>query len=120
MKWLNHYFISIKQLLRQEKINYGNIKGPDTTSSCILATSPPVTHQLTKENFDYRIERYDEHPVQILINAALQLGIQQGIYMCSEEPSKYMDKTCEKSEIESMLDKLVNDSINKYYGSNRD
>lgn len=114
---LFHFY---KTTIARRKNKLWEYNGPDTTSSCILATSPPVTYQLTKENFDYRMERYDEHPIQILINAAIQLGIQQGIYMCSEEPSRYLDKTCEKSELDTMLDKLINDSINKDYGSNRD
>lgn len=61
--------------------------GYDTTSNCILATSPSVKIQLSKEEFEFRTEFKGHHPIELLLNAAIQLGIQQGINICKDDPS---------------------------------
>jgi len=89
-----------KTTIARRKNKLWEYKGPDTTSNCLLATSPPISKQLTKEFFEWNMDNYGVSPIEILITAALQLGIQQGINMCNENPSRYI----ENEKFDNILD----------------
>lgn len=100
---VNGLFHFYQTTIAPKKNKLYEYNGPELTSDCILATSPTIKNQFSKENFDYQTENYGKHPVEVLLNAAIQLGIQQGINMCSEKPSKYIE--CEK--FDNMMDEIM-------------
>jgi hypothetical protein len=86
---LMHFY---KTTITRRKNKLYEYKGPDLTSNSILVTSFPIKEQLSKRQFEYRIEHKGDHPMELLLTAAIQLGIQQGIYLCAEDPYTHIDK----------------------------
>lgn len=74
--------------IRNKKYGYD---GPVFTSNSMLCTSPNIDTQFSKEEVEFRIQHKDKTPLELVISAAIQLGIQQGIYMCSDNPHKYLE-----------------------------
>jgi hypothetical protein len=89
--------------INRKKNKLWEYNGPELTSNCILSTSPTIKEQFSKENFDWQINNHGKHPIEVLLNAAIQLGIQQGINMCSEKPSRYIE--CEK--FDNLMDEMM-------------
>lgn len=100
---LDGLFHFYETTIARKKNKLWEYNGPDTTSNCILVTSPSVKEQLTKKEFEYRVKSKGEDPIKLLLYAAIQLGIQQGINMCSEKPSRYIE--CEK--FDHMMDEIM-------------
>ena len=89
--------------IKRKKNKLYEYNGNDITSNCILATSPTIKQQLSKDEFEFRVNDKNQDPIKLLINAAIQLGVQQGINMCTESPSRYM----ENKEYDNMMDKII-------------
>lgn len=96
-----------KTTIARRKNKLWEYKGPDTTSNCLLATSPPISKQLTKEFFEWNMDNYGVSPIEILITAALQLGIQQGINMCNENPSRYIEDYGQEFDLDTTIAMLL-------------
>lgn len=104
---LFHFY---KTTIARKKDKLWEYNGPELTSDCILTTSPTIKEQFSKENFDWQTKNHGKHPIEVLLNAAIQLGIQQGINMCSEKPSRYIE--CEK------FDNLMDETMVKFLKEN--
>ena len=91
-KLVDELFQFYKTTIAPSKNKKWEYNGYDTTSTTILATSPSVKKQLSKEEFEFRVNYKDKHPIELLINAAVQLGIQLGINLCSQYPKEYLEK----------------------------
>lgn len=86
--------VMLKALLQAHK----NIKskkygynGPLLTSLCLLVGAPNLDQTFNKEKFEEGINEHDDTPMGRLLSAAIRIGIQQGIYMCSEEPTRHLE-----------------------------
>ena len=89
---LDGLFDFYKNTIAKKKDKKYKYKGPDVTCNEILCVSPSIKEQLSKKEFEYRVEYKGNHPIELLLTAAIQLGIQQGINMCSKNPKKYLEK----------------------------
>lgn len=85
-KMLDGLFHFYKTTIAARKNKKWEYKGYDTTSNELLKCSASVREQLSQEDFEFRIQYRDDDPMKILLTCALQLGIQQGINMCKEDP----------------------------------
>ena len=101
---LFHFY---KTTIARRKNKLWEYNGPELTSNCILVTSPPIKHQFSKEGFEWQTENHGEHPIKVLLTAAIQLGIQQGINLCSEEPSRYLENDYYKKSYETLLEEML-------------
>ena len=86
-KMLDGLFDFYQTTIKPRKNKKWEYNGYDTTSNAILVTSSSVKQQLSKEGFEFRIKYRDDDPIKILLNAAIQLGIQQGINLCKDDKS---------------------------------
>lgn len=77
--------------------------GPLLESNSLLVVSQNFDTLFTKENIEFLKEHRGKKEIEILLMAALQLGIQQGINMCSEEPKKYLDTNSLKLFLNSLI-----------------
>jgi len=78
--------------------------GPDLTSNKILLTSPSISERLSPEGLDWEINHNVEKPIDVILTIALQLGIQQGIDLVTDNPIEYLD-----------LDKVKMEEFNKAF-----
>lgn len=99
---LEYHRTTISKPKNKRKYEYN---GYDTTSSSIRATSPSVKQWFSKEEIEFR-EENGMKPIEILITCAVQLGIQQGINMCSEKPILYLESEEQKQLNENLFKKL--------------
>lgn len=86
---LNGFLHFYNKTIKAKKKSWEYI-GPDITSNAILASSPTIKQQLDKEYFEYLVKEKDKEPMELFLTAAIQLGIQQGINLCKEQPNKYL------------------------------
>ena len=109
----NYYKTTIKP--RKDKNRKYKYTGPNTTSNCILVTSPSVAEQLAEDNIKFQKEYRGEDYIKTLLNCAIQLGIQQGINMCSENPERYLENEEAVTVLRKhrLLDNVENPDINK-------
>jgi len=91
-KIVDELFHFYKTTIVPRKNKKWEYNGYDTISNTILVTSPSVKKQLSKEEFEFMVNYKDKHHIELLINVAVQLGIQQGINLCSEKPREYLEK----------------------------
>lgn len=89
-------------MLEKKAVKY---TGPLLTSSNILGVSFNIDEML--KTYKYQMKEQGRTPLDIILSCAFQLGIQQGVYLCSEKPS-YLeiadeDKTRFKHELSTLL-----------------
>lgn len=77
--------------------------GSDLTDTFFLCCSPTIKEKLTKENIEWEHDDQYRQPIEVFIAAILQLGIQQGVYLCNEEPDRYLYKDRELGLMEKFL-----------------
>lgn len=69
-------------MVKNKMVNY---TGPLLTSNKMLCVGPNIDQRLKKYKEEF--ENQGRTPLDIILSCAFQLGVQQGIYMCSETPS---------------------------------
>lgn len=94
---LFNFYKSSISARKNKKYDYD---GYDTYHSSILATSQSVKKRLSKESFEYSVNEHNEHPINILLTAAVQLGIQQGINMCQKNPTILINSSTQNKIID--------------------
>lgn len=62
-------------------------KGPDLTSLRATKVNSSIRRYLSKEEVHKRKKKYKMDHMEMLLTAALRLGMQQGIYLCKDDPS---------------------------------
>lgn len=90
-----------------ESIPYG---GPETTSSKL--TSLPVGEQLKGYNLQFQEEEQGRDPLTVLVNVALQLGMEQGFRYLMDQREPLQDYL---KDIQEALQEGLPDEIAKMY-----
>ncbi len=90
-KMVEGLFKFYKKAIVPEKVKrkYG-YSGLDVTSDSILVSAFSITDELSEGVFLHDI-REGRHPIQILLGCAIKLGIQQGLNMCSNNPTSHLE-----------------------------
>jgi len=79
-----------KQAVVKKNPNY-RYHGPLLTTSKILVSSLNVDEALSEENLHYCEKEQGRSRIETLLICAIQLGIEQGINLCSEKPYEYLN-----------------------------
>jgi hypothetical protein len=79
-----------KEVVVKKNMQY-TYTGPDLTSNKILVTSPSISERLCPEGLDWELNDRMERPIDVILTIALQLGIQQGIDLVTDNPIEYLD-----------------------------
>lgn len=112
----DHVISSLKEaysfMVKNKTVIY---KGPLLTSSYILDVSLNIDERI--KTYKYQKKEHNKTPLDIILSCAFQLGIQQGINKCVENPGtleiEEKDKKRFKRAIESYL--MTNDEIEEMF-----
>jgi len=78
---------------KNKKYNYF---GYEIDSIEIQVIAGTIESQLSEKEVNWQLEANGHSHIEQLISAAITLGIQQGITLCSEKPETYLEKTKNK------------------------
>ena len=65
--------------------------GPDMSNNAMMCTSPTFKDVLSPEGLDWEINEKCKEPFEIVLHIALQMGIQHGIDLASDNPLSYLE-----------------------------
>lgn len=88
-KILSPLLEAYKQIVVKKNPDY-QYSGPLLQTSYMLATSSNIDQALSYENLVYNEKEQDRAHIETLLRCAIQLGIEQGIHLCSEQPYIYL------------------------------
>lgn len=65
--------------------------GPDMSNNTMMSTSPTFKDILSPEGLNWEINEKYKEPFEVVLHIALQMGIQQGIDLASDNPLSYLE-----------------------------
>lgn len=79
-----------KNLVKSKQKKYG-WEGPLLESDSILCTSNNLDERFTEESIQFLTDYKKQDILDIIFSPAIDLGIQQGIFLCSKDPTSYLE-----------------------------
>ena len=79
-----------KEVVVKKNMNY-QYSGPDLSNNSIRCTSPEFSSTLSPEGLDWEIKEKCKKPIEVILTIALQMGIQHGIDLASNDPLSYLE-----------------------------